>query len=70
MIFSISNLRKTRTFLILYPIWKTVSSKLSGPYDSEHMKIAEKQRKLLLMITFYNVYPIRSTVPTEFNYII
>lgn len=43
--FSLRNLRTMRKFYIIYPIWKTVSSKLSWSHYLELIKIDEEAKR-------------------------
>ena len=43
--FSSRNLRTMRKFYLIYPIWKTVSSKLSWPHYLELIKIDNEQKR-------------------------
>ena len=43
--FSSRNLRTMRKFYLMYPIWKTVSSKLSWSHYLELIKIEEKHKR-------------------------
>ena len=45
--FSSRNLRTMRKFYLIYPIWKTVSAKLSWSHYLELIKIDEEQKKFL-----------------------
>lgn len=55
--FSSRNLRTMRKFYLIYPIWQTVSSKLSQPHYLELIKIEENnKRNFLLSISITNTY--------------
>ncbi len=43
--FSLRNLRTMRKFYLMYPIWKTVSAKLSWSYYLELIKIEEELKR-------------------------
>ena len=45
--FSSRNLRTMRKFYLTYPIWKTVSSKLSWSHYLELIKIEENKKRFL-----------------------
>ena len=47
--FSSRNLRTMRKFYLIYPIWKTVSAKLSWSHYLELIKIEEEQKKKFLL---------------------
>ena len=50
--FSSRNLQTMRNFYLMYPIWKTLSAKLSWSHYLELIKIEEEQKNLGFKLVF------------------